>query len=139
MLPMSMWKLPLTPNLKVKLVNGASSSDIRSIKVFYPSPKVDDMDDESYGDFSGDLPHCWCKMKSYSLGKNLKKLKMRKFFILWYLCQSWSNSETNVSHNVKFDARPVLFSWLFQFHEKSSQKHNFSLFALISHEKNVKF
>ena len=51
-------KLPLTPNLKVKLVNGASSSDIRSIKVFYPSPKVDDMDDESYGDFSGDLPHC---------------------------------------------------------------------------------
>ena len=47
---------------------------------------------------------------TWQMGKNLKKLKMRKFFISWYLSQSWSNSETNVSHNVKFDARLVLFS-----------------------------
>ena len=44
------------------------------------------------------------------MGKNLKKLKMKKFIILWYLCQGWSNSEKNASHNVKFDARLVLFS-----------------------------
>ena len=49
------------------------------------------------------------------LGKNLKKLKMRKFFILWYLCQSWSNSETNASHNVKFDARLFFSLHFFSF------------------------
>ena len=71
------------------------------------------------------------------MGKNLKKLKIRKNFILWYLCQSRSNSETNASHYVKFYVRLVLFSWFFQFRKISGGKYNFALAIL--HEKISNF
>jgi len=49
------------------------------------------------------------------LGKNLKKLKMRKIQILWYLCQKSSRYEFNTFNIVKFDSRLVSFSYIFQF------------------------
>ena len=44
------------------------------------------------------------------LGKNLKKLKMRKILILWYLCQKSSRYEFNTLNIVKFNSRLVWFS-----------------------------
>ena len=49
------------------------------------------------------------------MGKNLKKWKMRKSKILWYLCQIIFHFEFFTPHIVKFDAGLVLFSQFFQF------------------------
>ena len=63
------------------------------------------------------------------LGKNLKKLKMRKIIILWYLCQKSSKCDFNTFNIVKFDSRLVLFSSIFQFQNTFVPKKIFSCFC----------
>ena len=72
------------------------------------------------------------------LGKNLKKWKMRKSQILWYLCQIIFNFEFFTPHIVKFDAGLVLFSSFFQFRYISKRKKYFYHFAQIFDKKLVK-
>ena len=62
-------------------------------------------------------------------GKKLKKWKMRKSQILWYLCQTISNFEFFTPHIVKFDAGLVLFSSFFQFWYIFKKKKIFLVFC----------
>ena len=63
----------------------------------------------------------WCPCKAdllhtnMILGKNLKKLKMRKIWILWYKCQITSELKLSLLHIVKFNFGMILFSWIFSF------------------------
>ena len=48
-------------------------------------------------------------------GKNKKKWKIRKFYILQFLCPRNFKQEINIPHIVKFNSRSDLFSSIFRF------------------------
>ena len=57
------------------------------------------------------------------MGKNKKKWKIRKFYILRFLCPRNFKCEINIPHIVKFNSRSDLFSSIFRFqYEKKLKK-----------------
>ena len=72
------------------------------------------------------------------LGKNLKKWKMRKTSILWYLCQNSFKCEFNTPHIVKFDSGLILFSSFFSFQLTFMTKKSFCVFWQFCQKKVVK-
>ena len=71
------------------------------------------------------------------MGKNLKKWKMWKTYILWYLCQNSFKCEFNTPHIVKVDSGLVLFSSFFPFQLTLRLKKSFCVFWQFCRKKVV--
>ena len=75
--------------------------------------------------------------KKSDMGKNLKKWKMWKMYILWYLCQNSFICEFNTPHIVKVDSGLVLFSSFFPFQLTLRLKKSFCVFWQFCRKKVV--